>query len=102
MCAGLSIDSMAGTIILGIAYGINVKPHNDPYIETVERGLKAVATITEPRAQIFDLLPFRACFSIFKHDGAWLNDDANHLEHIVIYVPSWVPGVGVRHLDFHR
>lgn len=51
---------MAGTIILGIAYGIKVQPHDDPYIGTVEKGLQASAAVTEPRAQIFDLLPFRA------------------------------------------
>lgn len=55
---------MAGAIILGIAYGIKVQPHDDPYVEIVEKGLQAAAAVSGPRAQIFDLLPCRAYFSL--------------------------------------
>ncbi|EIM84324.1 cytochrome P450 [Stereum hirsutum FP-91666 SS1] len=61
---------MAGAIILGIAYGIKVQPHDDPYVETVEKGLQAAAAVSEPHAQLFDLLP------------------------CLVHVPSWFPGVG--------
>ena len=35
----MSLNSMAGSIILRTGYGIQVQRHNDPYIELAERAL---------------------------------------------------------------
>lgn len=39
---------MAGTIIIGIAYGLKVQPVNDPNVEIAEKGLHAVSTASSP------------------------------------------------------
>ena len=48
---------MSGQIIMGIAYGIDVAPHDDPYVYLAEEALHAIesASIT---GWTFDILPF--------------------------------------------
>ncbi|TFY79082.1 hypothetical protein EWM64_g4930 [Hericium alpestre] len=62
-----NVRHMAGEIILAIAYGIDVKPHNDPYVVTAEKSLRALA-IGSTIGIIYDLLP------------------------ILTYLPEWFPG----------
>jgi hypothetical protein len=49
--------SMSGQVIMGMAYGIDVAPQDDPYVSLAEKALHAVeaATIT---GWTFDMLPF--------------------------------------------
>ena len=42
-----------------VAYGIDVKEHNDPYLEITERALECVRVTLVPGAYLVDLLPFR-------------------------------------------
>lgn len=42
------INSMSGSIILAIAYGINVQPHNDPNIEAAEKMMYVLETVGIP------------------------------------------------------
>ena len=51
--------SMAGSIILSTAYGIEVQPSGDPYVKISEMGLKAMADTGNPGAFLVDSLPFR-------------------------------------------
>jgi hypothetical protein len=48
---------MSGQVIMGIAYGIDIAPQDDPYVSLAEKALHAVeaATIT---GWTFDMLPF--------------------------------------------
>ncbi|KAI0269994.1 cytochrome P450 [Gloeopeniophorella convolvens] len=48
---------MSGQVIMGIAYGIDIAPHDDPYVSLAEKALQAVesASIT---GWTFDMLPF--------------------------------------------
>jgi hypothetical protein len=48
---------MSGKVIMGIAYGIEVAPQDDPYVSLAEKAMHAVeaATIT---GWTFDMLPF--------------------------------------------
>ncbi|KAF4599322.1 hypothetical protein EYR40_006414 [Pleurotus pulmonarius] len=62
--------SMAGAITLGIAYGLDIKPHDDPYVKLSEQGVHALLTSTIPGAFLVDTLPF------------------------LKYVPAWFPGAG--------
>lgn len=57
---------------MAIAYGIDVLPKNDPYIEAAEKGLATVAIAAVPGAYLVDTLPF------LKH------------------VPDWMPGAGFK------
>ncbi|KAI8996249.1 cytochrome P450 [Trametes punicea] len=59
---------MAGSLILGIVYGIDVQPKNDPYIATAETALHAMSMAGNAGAYLVDYVP------ILKH------------------IPSWFPG----------
>ncbi|PIL25684.1 cytochrome P450 [Ganoderma sinense ZZ0214-1] len=59
---------MAGSLILGVAYGIDVQPKNDPYIATAETALHAMSMAGNAGAYLVDYIP------LLKH------------------VPSWFPG----------
>ncbi|EIM84323.1 cytochrome P450 [Stereum hirsutum FP-91666 SS1] len=63
---------MAGTIILAVAYGIKVKPRDDPHVAIAEQGLNALSTASSPRARIFELLPS------------------------AMYLPAWLPGLSYK------
>ena len=41
------------------AYGIDVKEHNDPYLEVAEHAADCVRLTLVPGAYLVDLLPFR-------------------------------------------
>ncbi|KXN82772.1 O-methylsterigmatocystin oxidoreductase [Leucoagaricus sp. SymC.cos] len=63
-------DSMAGETIISVAYGLDIKPKDDPYIETAERGVHALTVAGVPGAFLVDMIP------------------------ILKYVPEWMPGAG--------
>jgi hypothetical protein len=48
---------MTGKVIMAIAYGIEIAPHDDPYLSLAEKAMHAVeaASIT---GWTFDMLPF--------------------------------------------
>ncbi|KAA1466861.1 CyP450 monooxygenase [Dentipellis sp. KUC8613] len=50
------LRGMAGEIILSIAYGIDVQPRHDPYVDTAEKTLQSIA-LGATVGGIFDLLP---------------------------------------------
>ena len=49
-------DSMAGQIILSVAYGIDVRPEGDPYVENAESVLRALQLGSTHEATIFDTI----------------------------------------------
>lgn len=49
-------DSMAGQIILSVAYGIDVRPEGDPYVEQAEDVLRALQIGSTHEANIFDTI----------------------------------------------
>ncbi|KAI0033059.1 cytochrome P450 [Vararia minispora EC-137] len=63
---------MAGQVILRIAYGIDVLPQNDPFVELAEKALQSVTLATSLGGSIFDLVP------------------------ILKSMPWWVPGAGFK------
>ncbi|KAF8877182.1 cytochrome P450 [Infundibulicybe gibba] len=63
---------MAGAVIMSIAYGIEVLPHNDPYIVASERGVRPVINAAVPGAYLVDLIP------------------------LLKYVPEWMPFANFR------
>jgi hypothetical protein len=50
--------SFAGSIILKIAYGIDVQPSNDPNIEIAEKAIDGLAHALKPGSFIVDIFPF--------------------------------------------
>lgn len=60
--------SLAGATIIGIAYGLQILPNDDPYVHVAERGLQSLAGAVVPGAFLVDSIP------------------------ILKYVPEWVPG----------
>ncbi|KAH8099402.1 cytochrome P450 [Cristinia sonorae] len=59
---------MAGRIIMRSAYGIDIQPHDDPYIEIGEKSLQALSASTNAGSYLVDMMP------------------------ILRYVPYWFPG----------
>ena len=53
----MSSCSMTGQVIMGIAYGIEVAPHDDPYVSLAETALRAVE-LASTTGWTFDMLPF--------------------------------------------
>jgi hypothetical protein len=49
---------MAGQVILAIAYGIDVRPHGDPYVAIAEKALHAVSLASSMGGGLFDLVPW--------------------------------------------
>ncbi|KAH9941412.1 cytochrome P450 [Amylocystis lapponica] len=62
------ISHMAGAIILEVTYGLDIKPKNDPFIETAERASHALCAAANSGAYLVDSIP------------------------ILKYLPSWFPG----------
>jgi hypothetical protein len=50
---------MAGQIILSVAYGIDVRPEGDPYVENAENVLRALQLGSTYEATIFDTITWR-------------------------------------------
>ena len=50
---------MAGSLILGVAYGIDVQPKDDPYIATAETALHAMSMAGNAGAYLVDYIPIR-------------------------------------------
>jgi len=50
---------MAGQIILTVAYGIDVRPQEDPFVEDAENMLRAMAFGSTSEASLFDTIPWR-------------------------------------------
>ncbi|KAH9983872.1 cytochrome P450, partial [Russula vinacea] len=63
---------MAGQIILSVAYGIDVRPEGDPFVEDAENVLHALVLGSKPEATLFDII-------------TWL-----------LHMPSWFPGAGFK------
>lgn len=59
-----ALSSMAGDEIIKIAYGIDVKPENDPFIATAEHAVNAISATTNAGSYLVDILPFRAQTSV--------------------------------------
>jgi hypothetical protein len=55
---------------MSIAYGLDIKPKNDPYIQTAERGVHPLVAAAVPGAFLVDMIP------------------------LLKYVPEWMPGAG--------
>ncbi|CDO75710.1 hypothetical protein BN946_scf184493.g8 [Trametes cinnabarina] len=68
----IHLRHMAGSLILGVAYGIDVQPKNDPYIATAETALHAMSKAGNAGAYLVDYMPF------LKH------------------IPSWFPGASFK------
>jgi hypothetical protein len=63
---------MNGGIIMFATYGIDVKEHNDPYLEITERALECVRVTLVPGAYLVDLLPFREDLFIWSDNSGTL------------------------------
>ena len=72
----MEISTFAASI-MKIAYGIDVKDSDDPYISIAEEALNGIVEAAVPGAFLVDLLP------------------------ILKYVPSWFPGAGFQKKAAH-
>ncbi|KAJ3512407.1 hypothetical protein NLJ89_g3545 [Agrocybe chaxingu] len=66
------LRQMAGETIISIAYGLDVQPKNDPYVEIAEKGVHPLLEAGVPGAFLVDSLP------------------------VLKYVPEWFPGASFK------
>ncbi|KAJ7251375.1 cytochrome P450 [Mycena rebaudengoi] len=66
------IKHMNGALIMSIAYGIDTLPSNDPYMETAEATIDALAQTAVPGRYLVDMIP------------------------VLKYVPAWFIGAGFK------
>jgi hypothetical protein len=59
----IALYSLPKKIIIRTAYGIDVLPHDDPYIKMAERTRDAIAFVSSLSGLILDLVPFCMCYS---------------------------------------
>lgn len=52
-----SSDSYPGSIIMSVAYGIDVLPVNDPFIDTAEKAISGLSEAGVTGAYLVDVLP---------------------------------------------
>ncbi|KZT03231.1 cytochrome P450 [Laetiporus sulphureus 93-53] len=64
----IHLRHMAGALIVGVAYGLEVQPQNDPYVATAEKALHAMAMAGNAGSYLVDSVPF------------------------LKYIPEWFPG----------
>lgn len=64
--------SMAGSTILSVAYGIQIKQEDDPYIQISEQGALSLIIAAVPGAFLVDSIP------------------------LLKYIPAWFPGASFR------
>ena len=53
---------MAAGIVMSIAYGHDIAPKNDRYVELVERNAQAFSKAIRPGAFLVDIFPMRKRF----------------------------------------
>ncbi len=82
------VASMAGSLILGVAYGIDVQPNNDPYIATAETALHAMSMAGNAGAYLVDYIPIRELHISSLSSSRSKNPRISIVKHI----PSWLPG----------
>ncbi|KAF9558598.1 cytochrome P450 [Agrocybe pediades] len=61
-----------GAIAMSLAYGLNIKPENDPFIKLAEEAAGTISAVAVPGAFLVDMIP------------------------VLKYVPEWVPGAGFK------
>ncbi|KAF7366944.1 hypothetical protein MSAN_00953100 [Mycena sanguinolenta] len=66
----IHLRHMAAKIIMSIAYGIDILPANDPYVDWANKAVKGMVTAVVPGRFLVDSLP------------------------LLKYVPGWFPGAG--------
>ncbi len=84
-------NSMAGSLILGVAYGIDVQPKDDPYIATAETALHAMSMAGNAGAYLVDYIPIRELLFSSSLPGRELNSGL-----VVKHVPSYFPGANFK------
>ena len=86
---------MAGSLILGVAYGIDVEPKDDPYIATAETALHAMSMAGNAGAYLVDSIPIRESrLRILRESivGYRISDATPTVKH----VPAWFPGASFK------
>ena len=79
----------AGSIILMLAYGYEVRDGEDPYVSIVEKAMSEVSNAATPGAFLVDFFPIRMLRFTSMGMGQLTHDLCE-----VRYFPPWLPGGG--------
>lgn len=86
----MSFCSMAGQIIMGIAYGIDVSPQDDPYVSLAETALQAVESASTT-GWTFDMIPFCGCAPV--QSKKFCSIECGRIDR---HLPWWFPGASFK------
>lgn len=70
---------MTGQVMLSVAYGIDVRPEGDPYVEETENALRALTLGSQKGAALFDTATWsNATFFPCLKNGISIFTDVSH------------------------
>ena len=78
---------------MGIAYGIDIAPHDDPYVSLAEKALLAVEAASI-NGWAFDMLPF--CKSPMMLSLVLLFSVTTSVYRVDVHLPWWFPGASFK------
>jgi hypothetical protein len=81
---------MAGSTILDIAYGLDIRTSDDPYLKRAEECLGIIDKAGNPGSFLVDIVP--AC----AHCSFLFTFLCLKLPSLVKYVPEWMPGASFK------
>jgi hypothetical protein len=85
---------MAGSTILDIAYGLDIRTSDDPYLKRAEECLQIIDKAGNPGSFFVDIIP--ACNALLFFISAPRVPDRSSIISLVKYVPEWMPGASFK------
>lgn len=77
---------------MDIAYGIDIRPDGDPYVDAAVKALAALSTAAVPGKYWVDIIPWGT-----YHIRLYLSASRSRLTLLIVkYIPSWFPGAGFK------
>ena len=84
--------SVTGALIMEITYGMDIKSHEDKFLQTAEHAVEQASRVMIPGAFLVDIFPIRSSAPRFLGPWALLT-----VHPTVKHVPEWFPGAGFKH-----
>lgn len=85
------ISSVTGALIMEIAYGLDIKSHEDKFLQAAEVATGHFEDAIVPGAFLIDTFPIRSSPEVLNPCGTRLT-----IRPPVKYVPGWFPGAGFK------
>ena len=84
--------SVTGALIMDITYGLDIKSHEDKFLQSAEQAIRLGERVMVPGAFLVDIFPIRSFGPQFLRPWTLLTICPE-----VKHVPEWFPGAGFKH-----